>query len=273
MHADPELTAGWTAAQLGSVLIHHVCHLLRTHGERAQGTGVRPDEAADWIRAADAEINDDLVPAGLELPGRPVLPRDLRAQDGLLAEQYFDAIRRHAAPAPGPGPGGPGGYGGAGSPPMSRGGLGGSFPPRQKEPAEQGVRLGLVTRPVRVHGSTADPARTGFPGPARVTAGCPAGRPTCYGGWSRRRSSRTASRPGPCRPACCAGPRRSSAPRSTGVRCSPPSCAGPSPRSPGRSITPTGGPRAGPPWPGRWCCRRCGGRCRRWPWSATHRAA
>ena len=97
MHADPELTGGWTAAQLGSVLIHHVCHLLRTHGERAQGAGVRPEEAADWIRAADAEINDDLVPAGLDLPGTPVLPRDLRAQDGLLAEQYFDAIRRRAA--------------------------------------------------------------------------------------------------------------------------------------------------------------------------------
>ena len=99
MHADPELTADWTAAQLGSVLIHHVCHLLRTHGERAQGTGVRPDEAADWIRAADAEINDDLVPAGLELPGHPVLPRDLRAEDGLLAEQYFDGMRRHATRA------------------------------------------------------------------------------------------------------------------------------------------------------------------------------
>ena len=99
MHADPEVTADWTPAQLGSVLIHHVCHLLRTHGERAQDTGVRPDEAADWIRAADAEINDDLVPAGLELPGRPVLPRDLRAEDGLLAEQYFAGIRRQAARA------------------------------------------------------------------------------------------------------------------------------------------------------------------------------
>jgi predicted metal-dependent peptidase len=94
MRADPELTAGWTPAQLGSVLIHHVCHLLRTHGERAQAVGVRPDEARTWVRAADAEINDDLVPAGLDLPGRPVLPRDLRAEDGLLAEQYFDAIRQ-----------------------------------------------------------------------------------------------------------------------------------------------------------------------------------
>jgi predicted metal-dependent peptidase len=100
MRADPELTAGWTPAQLGSVLIHHVCHLLRTHGERAQGAGVRPDEARTWVRAADAEINDDLVPAGLDLPGRPVLPRDLRAEDGLLAEQYFDAIR-HASRAEG----------------------------------------------------------------------------------------------------------------------------------------------------------------------------
>ena len=94
MHADPELTSGWTPAQLGSVLVHHVCHLLRTHGERAQVAGVRPEEAATWVRAADAEINDDLVPAGLDLPGRPVLPRDLRARDGLLAEQYFDGIRR-----------------------------------------------------------------------------------------------------------------------------------------------------------------------------------
>ena len=99
MRADPEVTAQWSPAQLGSVLIHHVCHLLRTHGERAQAAGVaadRPGEARDWVRAADAEINDDLVPAGLDLPGHPVLPADLGAQDGLLAEQYFAALRRTA---------------------------------------------------------------------------------------------------------------------------------------------------------------------------------
>ena len=155
MHADPEVTADWTPAQLGSVLIHHVCHLLRTHGERAQGTGVRPDEAADWIRAADAEINDDLVPAGLELPGHPVLPRDLRAEDGLLAEQYFAGMRRHAT-RPDPPP--------ATSP---------------RAGAENQARSG----PWLDCGSGAD----GIPRPGQGwTAACRAGRPTCYGGRSRR---------------------------------------------------------------------------------------
>ena len=93
MHADPELTVTWTPAQLGSVLVHHVSHLLRAHGERALAAGITPDDARTWIRGADAEINDDLVPAGLELPGRPVLPGDLGAEDGLLAEQYFTAGR------------------------------------------------------------------------------------------------------------------------------------------------------------------------------------
>jgi predicted metal-dependent peptidase len=98
--ADPDLTANWTAAELGSVLVHHVCHLLREHGSRAGVAGVRPDEARTWIRSADAEINDDLVPAGLTLPGDPVLPQHLGCQPGQLAEQYFAASR---ARTPGPG--------------------------------------------------------------------------------------------------------------------------------------------------------------------------
>ncbi len=103
MRADPDLAAEWTPAQLGSVLIHHVCHLLRTHAERAQAVGAGPAEARTWVRAADAEINDDLVPAGLQLPGRPVLPHDLGARDGLLAEQYFDHIRAREASGRGAG--------------------------------------------------------------------------------------------------------------------------------------------------------------------------
>ena len=89
LHADPELTAGWTAAELGSVLVHHVSHLLRAHGERAVAAGVGDQDARAWVRGADAEINDDLVAAGLDLPGLPVLPADLGAPPGQLAEQYF----------------------------------------------------------------------------------------------------------------------------------------------------------------------------------------
>ena len=73
------------------MLVHHVCHLLRSHGERARSLQIGPADVHSWVRAADAEINDDLIPAGLELPGRPVLPRDFGAADGLLAEQYFAA--------------------------------------------------------------------------------------------------------------------------------------------------------------------------------------
>ena len=149
MHADPELTAGWTPAQLGSVLIHHVCHLLRTHGERAQGAGVRPDEAADWIRAADAEINDDLVPAGLDLPGRPVLPRDLRAEDGLLAEQYFDGIRRAARAAEASGGTGPPGRGGASRAPA---GAGADNPGRSGQWLDCGSGADGIPRPGQAEG-------------------------------------------------------------------------------------------------------------------------
>jgi predicted metal-dependent peptidase len=96
--ADPELTAGWTAAELGSVLVHHVCHLLREHGPRAGLAGVRSAESRAWIRCADAEINDDLVQAGLRLPFDPVLPEHLRCPPGQLAEQYF-AVDRGSEPA------------------------------------------------------------------------------------------------------------------------------------------------------------------------------
>jgi predicted metal-dependent peptidase len=89
LQADPDVAAGWSAAQFGSVLVHHVCHLLREHAGRARALGVRPEDAHEWTRAADAEINDDLIPAGLDLPGGPVLPHHLGADPGGLAEQYF----------------------------------------------------------------------------------------------------------------------------------------------------------------------------------------
>src|ERR1700691_5581055 len=104
MHADPELTGTWSAAQLGSVLVHHVCHLLRAHAERALLTAVSSADSPVWVRAADAEINDDLIPAGLELPSDPVRPADFGEQDGKLAEEYFVSLKNAPPASPGDAP-------------------------------------------------------------------------------------------------------------------------------------------------------------------------
>jgi len=89
LYIDPELAADWTPAELGSQMVHHVCHLLRDHSERAVASDVARADSGQWTRAADAEINDDLIPAGLELPGDPVHPRDFGARPGRLAEDYY----------------------------------------------------------------------------------------------------------------------------------------------------------------------------------------
>jgi predicted metal-dependent peptidase len=87
---DPQIAAAWSPAQFGSLLVHHVCHLLREHGQRA---AIAADEQAEaWVQCADAEINDDLADS-LELPGIPVLPAHLGGQPGRLAENYFAAWR------------------------------------------------------------------------------------------------------------------------------------------------------------------------------------
>jgi predicted metal-dependent peptidase len=87
MYADPQRVDDWSVPEIGAVLLHEVWHLLREHHARAEALGVE-DKRLQWNLAADAEINDDLVAAGMPLPD-PVLPSFFRMGDGLLAEQYF----------------------------------------------------------------------------------------------------------------------------------------------------------------------------------------
>jgi predicted metal-dependent peptidase len=101
LYLDPAIAAEWTPAQLGSQMVHHVCHLLRNHSERAVASDVTKADSGRWTRAADAEINDDLIPAGLELPGGPVHPRDFGAASGRLAEEYYAMLVRRPAEADG----------------------------------------------------------------------------------------------------------------------------------------------------------------------------
>ncbi len=91
LYVDPELVAGWSVDVLGSVLIHHAGHLVRDHAGRAADAGVAGHTAKDWGLAADAEINDDLLGAGLRLPGGAVVPQSLGWAPSRLAEEYFHA--------------------------------------------------------------------------------------------------------------------------------------------------------------------------------------
>jgi predicted metal-dependent peptidase len=101
---DPETLAEWTTAQLGSVLVHEVLHLLRRHAARAKTQQAEPEP---WNWACDAEINDDLIHAGADLPDGGITPTTLGQRDGLTAEEYYRGMQQQGKPQtmPKPGPG------------------------------------------------------------------------------------------------------------------------------------------------------------------------
>lgn len=92
LYIDPDLVASWRPEHLGSVLVHHVGHLLRDHAGRARALGLRREDGSRWALAADAEINDDLAASGLAFPSPPVLPASLGCEPGRFAEEYFRSV-------------------------------------------------------------------------------------------------------------------------------------------------------------------------------------
>lgn len=94
LYIDPAMLGEqWSIPHAGAVLIHEAGHVLRDHANRADAVDVSVDREV-WNWAGDAEINDDLIAAGLSLPGRPVTPAGLGCDDGLSAETYY----RHLVP-------------------------------------------------------------------------------------------------------------------------------------------------------------------------------
>ena len=84
---------GWSIPLAGAVLLHEVGHVLRDHGGRADMVD-SPVDRTMWNVAADAEINDDLIAAGLGLPDGVVTPTGIGCEDGHAAEVYY----RHLVP-------------------------------------------------------------------------------------------------------------------------------------------------------------------------------
>lgn len=89
--ADPAVVDELGVEQLGRLLVHLCCHLIRDHAGRADrlGVGDGPGQRARWNRCADAEINDDLLASRCVPAVAPDLPEDLGGERGGLAEAYY----------------------------------------------------------------------------------------------------------------------------------------------------------------------------------------
>lgn len=94
VYVNPTFFAGLTASQGAMVMVHEVWHLLSDHWKRATLFGVRPDERYTWNVAGDCEINtkDDLWQ---RLPSDCVRPALYEFPDNLLAEEYFDLLKKN----------------------------------------------------------------------------------------------------------------------------------------------------------------------------------
>ncbi|AEV85926.1 hypothetical protein ACWT_4907 [Actinoplanes sp. SE50] len=97
-YVSPAFVARTPLAELASVWVHEVSHLLRDHhgrGDRyARERDLRgPGERLRMNLAADCEINDDVYGDGLPCPPGAVRPVDLRLPPGLLMEDYLGQFR------------------------------------------------------------------------------------------------------------------------------------------------------------------------------------
>ncbi len=88
MYWDPAIE--WTLAQLAAVMGHELDHLLRDHHARAEAISADP---LIYNIAGDAEINDDHLAAGADLPAGVITPQMLGCAPGLLAEHYYQQIQ------------------------------------------------------------------------------------------------------------------------------------------------------------------------------------
>lgn len=100
LYINPAKLREWSVPHVAGVLLHEVSHVVRDHAGRGGAiTGGDPVAAIVWNVAADAEINDDLIAAGVTLPEDPVTPKSLKLPRNKVAEFYYARLCDARVPA------------------------------------------------------------------------------------------------------------------------------------------------------------------------------
>lgn len=98
LYYDPELLAKTPIPQLAAILYHEVNHLLRQHHERFEHETKQGNAQLANI-AGDCEINDDISQdpkQPMYLPEWVVMPKSFGLPNALLAEDYFERLKKDA---------------------------------------------------------------------------------------------------------------------------------------------------------------------------------
>lgn len=98
LYIDEDALQNWTIDEIAVVLLHEVNHVLRGHSDRCKRLHA---DSELWNIAGDAEINDDLIQAGFQLPGEPITPEGLGLPDQQTAEFYYHAMQNQNKDQPG----------------------------------------------------------------------------------------------------------------------------------------------------------------------------
>jgi predicted metal-dependent peptidase len=92
---SPKAVERWSIEEIGTVIMHELCHFIRDHHGRV---GRRAFKL--WNIAGDFEINDDLKEEPWQLPEGGLLPEQLELKEGLIAEEYYNLLQEMADEIP-----------------------------------------------------------------------------------------------------------------------------------------------------------------------------
>ena len=94
IYVNPTYVNSLSVQRLAAALIHEVNHLIRAHGERADGVGVVSQvDHHRWNLAGDAELNDDLRADDLDVDLENwIFPWTFELPTDRTAEEYYPKI-------------------------------------------------------------------------------------------------------------------------------------------------------------------------------------